>query len=67
MVVLAPMDLPMDPGTGKVIIDHQWAMGQDVASMLGYSAVKLWPGTYDVDYSKGDRFGRIVVPADLLP
>lgn len=67
MVVLAPMDLPMDPGTGKVIIDHQWTMVQDVASMLGYSAVELWPGTYDVDHSKGDRFGRIVVPADLLP
>jgi hypothetical protein len=65
-VAFIPEDLPMDPGTGTVIVDDTLQTTPGVAAFLGYSTVKLLKGTYTVDYSKGDKYGRIIVPAVLV-
>jgi len=66
-VLFTPIDLPMDPGTGKALLADVLRADPDVASYLGYSRVELAAGTYEVDYSNGDRYGRIRVPATLVP
>lgn len=66
-VEFTPMDLPMDPGTGKVILDDVLETSAEVAAHLGYTKVDLASGTYTVDYSGGATYGRILVPATLVP
>jgi hypothetical protein len=65
-VIFIPVDLPMDPGTGTVIVDDTVRTTPGLAAYLGYSSVKLIGGTYTVDYSHGERYGRIVLPAVLV-
>lgn len=66
-IELVPLDLPMDPGTGNVIFDDSLHTESSVAAMLGFSKVSLLPGTYSVDYSLGDRYGRTIIPAHMVP
>ena len=66
-VTFIPEDLPMDPGTGRVIFDDVLKADNDVASSLGYTKVELHAGTYTVNYGMGDPFGRIEIPATLVP
>lgn len=66
-VIIVPMDLPMDPGTGEVILDDDFFLEADVAERLGYESVELQGGTYGVDYSANDPYGRLKVPAELVP
>lgn len=66
-VVIAPIDLSFDGGNGKVLIESDVTVGDDVAERLGYDEVKLHGGLYNVDYSQNDPYGRIIVNADLIP
>lgn len=66
-VVIAPLDLPFDPGDGKVVIENDVALGSDVAPRLGFEEVKPIGGLYVVDSSFNDPYGRISVAAELIP
>lgn len=66
-VEFMPLDQPMDPGTGSALLSDTLETSFDVAVSLGYSKVQLMPGSYTVNYGGGSTYGRILVPATLVP
>ncbi len=66
VVTIIPIDLPMDPGTGRALLSENLVFDAELSEWLGFTKVTLLKGDYPIDYTQSDPFGRVVVPADLV-
>lgn len=64
-LTIIPLDLSMDPGTGRAYLDGNLQFDSELSEWLGYSRVVLLAGTYSIDYGQHDPFGRVVIFADM--
>ncbi len=65
-LTVIPIDLPMDPGTGKARLSENLVFDSALATWLGFTKATLLKGEYPIDYSRNERYGRAVISAELV-